>query len=480
MPGKKYDHILDQISRGICIDSRILLDSEVFFAPPYKKYDATKFIKQALAKGAQFVLTDHPDFKDQKNIFHIENVLEALWHCAEKFYSNLPQHRIAITGTNGKTSTTDYVRQILILLGQKAGSIGTFGAISNVNLDSSISNLGVLTTNDLITNYKILSSLKNQGADYACLEASSIGINEGRLGRIKFNYAAFTSFSQDHLNYHHTLKEYFEAKLELFKNNLTTQHHIFISEQVYNITKELNLALPFNFELIGESSFCDVFMDFKHHAVKGQQINFIYQNRKYEFKTSIITKAQGYNLVFAALLVHKCGFDLKEIVKVMLNIQPVAGRMQKVLDPQNLRHIFVDFAHDPYSVQNALLELQKLKISDTVKIFCILGCGGDRDSLKRPLMGEVASKSADQVIITDDNPRTEDPQLIRSNIIQGITSGNYTEIPDRKNAIKETLKIMNLNDILLITGKGHENVQIYGDHKISFSDSEVIKQCLSE
>jgi len=478
----KLDHIfkLVQNAQGICIDSRQVLPDQVFFAPTYKRHDATKFIKQALEKGAKLVVTDHPDFKNRGEIIHVEDAQEALWKIADKFYSNLPQYKIAITGTNGKTSTTDYVRQILILLGQKAGSIGTLGAISNVNLDSSISNLAFLTSNDLITNYKILSNLKEQEANYACLEASSIGIHQGRLGKIKFNCAAFTSFSQDHLDYHHNLKDYFATKLELFRNNLTNKHHIFISEQVHNIAQRLNFIIPFNYELIGESEICHVHINFKQHDLNGQEINFTYKDKKYSFKTTITTKAQGYNLVFAALLVNKCDFNLKEIIKVITNVKPVAGRMQKVQDPRNLRHIFVDFAHDPHSVQNSLLELQKLKVSNSAKIFCILGCGGDRDKLKRPLMGEVASKFADQVIITDDNPRSENPQLIRSDIIQGITSGNYIEIGDRKNAIKETLKIMNVGDILLVTGKGHENYQIYGGHKIPFSDVKIIEQCLSE
>jgi len=475
-----YIFKLVQNTQGICIDSRQIEPNEAFFAPPYTKYDAAKFIKQALDKGAKLIVTDHPDFKNQENVIYVEDVSEALWRSAANLYSNLPEYKIAVTGTNGKTSTTDYVRQIFILLGQKAASIGTLGAISNINLDKSILNLAFLTSNDLITNYKILSNLKKEGANYACLEASSIGIHQGRLGKIKFNCAAFTSFSQDHLDYHHTLKNYFETKLELFKNNLTAEHHIFISEQVYSIAQELKFILPFNFELIGESEFCDVRINFKYQDTSRQNITCIYKGSEHSFETNIITKAQGYNLVFAALLVHKCGFSLEEIVKVMTAIKPVAGRMQRIPDVKNLRHIFVDFAHDPYSVQNALLELQKLKASDSTKIFCILGCGGDRDKLKRPLMGEVASKFADQVIITDDNPRSEDPQLIRSDIIKGITLGNYIEISDRKNAIKETLKIMNVNDILLVTGKGHENYQIYGDHKMPFSDVEVIEQCLSE
>ncbi|AVP87526.1 UDP-N-acetylmuramoylalanyl-D-glutamate--2, 6-diaminopimelate ligase [Candidatus Phycorickettsia trachydisci] len=480
MPYKKYDYILSQNPSGICIDSRIVSEGEVFFVPSYKKYDPVNYINQALDKGAKLVVTDHPGFQNKEKVIYVENVTRALWYCADKFYSNLPRHKIAITGTNGKTSTTDYVRQIFILLGQKAGSIGTLGAISNVNLDNSILNLAFLTSNDLITNYKILSQLKEREADYACLEGSSLGIHQGRLGQIKFDCAAFTSFSQDHLDYHHTLSNYFQAKLDLFRNNLTPTHHIFISEQVCNIADEMNFDLPFKFEIIGESAFCDARIDFKYHDVNGQLIQFVYHNHEYAFETDITTKVQGYNLVFAALLVHKCGFSLKEIMKVIPHVKPVAGRMQKIPDPKNFRHIFVDFAHDPYSLQNILLELQKLKNSDSARIFCIFGCGGDRDKLKRPIMGKVASELADQVIVTDDNPRSENPQLIRSDIIHGITKGNYIEIADRKIAIKETLKIMNINDILLVTGKGHEDYQIYGNHKMPFSDVEIIEQCLSE
>lgn len=480
MPVKKYDHILTQISQGICIDSRILLEGEVFFAPSYKKYDTTNYINQALQKDAKLIVTDHVDFQNQQNIIFVENISEALWYCADKFYSKLPKYKIAITGTNGKTSTTDYVRQLFILLGEKAGSIGTLGVFSNVDLDSSFSELVYLTSNDLITNYKILANLKNHGADYACLEGSSIGIHQGRLGKIKFNCAAFTSFSQDHLDYHHNLANYFQAKLNLFRNNLAIKHHIFVSEQVCRVADELHFELPFEFEIIGESSFCNARITFKYHSINNQQIGFVYQDQEYIFNTHIISKVQGYNLVFAALLVHKCGFDLNAIIHVIPNIKTVSGRMEKVPDPQNLRHIFIDYAHDAYSLERALSELQNLKTSNTSKIFCILGCGGDRDPFKRPLMGKVASKLADHVIITDDNPRDENPQLIRSDIIVGITSSNYKEISDRKNAIKETLKIMNYNDILLITGKGHENAQIYGDLKVPFSDIEVTKQSLLE
>jgi UDP-N-acetylmuramoyl-L-alanyl-D-glutamate--2,6-diaminopimelate ligase len=477
----KYRNLLKAVLQtlGICTDSRMIQPGECFFAIKGEKIDSSIFIDEVLRKGAKFVVTENNQIQDNGKIFYVDNILEALAICAKQFYPHLPKYRLAITGTNGKTSTADYCRQIFNLLNQNAASIGTIGIISNVEIQQNIYDLAKLTSNDLISNYKILSSLKTNDIDYVALEASSIGIEQKRFNKMEFTAAAFTSFGSDHLDYHISLENYLQSKLKLFQENLSKTAPVFLSKEVERQIIELDGRIGLNnYQVIGYESSCDLYINSHETNLDTQKVSFIYKKQPYSFDTEIIGRFQIYNLIFSILLTHSCGFSLEEIVATIPKIKPVKGRLQKIEDPQKRKHIFVDYAHNPDALQKILLELQNIKYSNA-KIFSVFGCGGDRDKLKRPVMGKIASELSDYVIITDDNPRTEKPEQIRKEIISGIDKNNYIEIADREKSIYHALKIMNDYDILLIAGKGHEEYQLYDKQEIFFSDADTVKRYFS-
>jgi UDP-N-acetylmuramyl-tripeptide synthetase len=478
--GPEYHELYQAISdcTGICTNSKIIQAGECFFALRGATVDANIFIDEVLQKGAKFAITDSSQIKTDNKILYVDNALEALAYCAKKFYSPLPQYKLAVTGTNGKTSTTNYCSQILNLLGKPAASIGTIGVLSNVKTDLNISNLASLTSNDLVTNYKILNSLKISGVDYVALEASSIGLDQQRLNKLQFEAAAFTNFSSDHLDYHKNLVDYLTAKLKLFQGNLSENSSVFLSQDVVQIIRKFGMLNSIaNYETIGTDPSCNLYIKSHTSNLNGQKVTFTYQHREYEFETAIIGGFQIYNLLFAILLTHSCGIDLNNIVTIVPKLRAVKGRLEKVEDPKKNRFIFVDYAHNPEALKKAILELKHIKTPQS-RIFTLFGCGGDRDKSKRPIMGNIASELSDYVVITDDNPRFEPPEQIRLEIISGIKKNNYTEISNRSSAIKYILDIMDNYDILLVAGKGHEEYQIYKSTKIYFSDVDTITKHL--
>jgi UDP-N-acetylmuramoyl-L-alanyl-D-glutamate--2,6-diaminopimelate ligase len=307
------------------------------------------------------------------------------------------------------------------------------------------------------------------------MEASSIGIAQKRFNKIEFEAAAFSTFTQDHLDYHESMENYMHAKLELFKENMAQNAKFFVSDSVYQSIVQMlgSNYLDQNYSIIGSADFCDVQIKSHKFDLSGQTVDFLFQDKNYHFTTSIVGGFQAYNMLFAIMLVQHLGFDINDILKVVGKVICVKGRLEKIAHP--FKHIFVDYAHNPDALESVLLELGKLKPSKS-KIITVFGCGGDRDKGKRSIMGSIASRLSDFVIITDDNPRSEDPEQIRMQICSGIAKNNYKIIENRKNAIINALNLMNNYDILLIAGKGHEEYQIYNDKIIHFSDAEVVNQ----
>ncbi|MCC8377659.1 MAG: UDP-N-acetylmuramoyl-L-alanyl-D-glutamate--2,6-diaminopimelate ligase [Rickettsia endosymbiont of Graphium doson] len=454
--------------KGLSNNSKTIKANDAFFAIK----GGNDFIEDALDKGAALVITDDKKNTTSKVIF-VEDIKETLYEAIELFYSKKPSTMIAVTGTNGKSSVVSYIAQIYSLLGQKAASIGTIG-VEVFGIDNFNESIGGLTTTDYLSFRKIAHKLAENGIDYLAFEASSHGLDQQRLGDLKVNVACFTSFSQDHLDYHHTKENYLLAKLKLFTDHLAKDGIAILNSDIEEIEfiKDYLDKHKIKYLCVGANDYCKITKT--NSSLKGQNINFIFDNKNYDFDTPIIGSFQASNLLISGLSVYYTSFDFSKVISALTKVKAVKGRMERIEDA----NIFIDYAHTPDALEKALNELKNIKAKGG-KLSVIFGCGGNRDTTKRKLMGKIAASIADNVIVTDDNPRHEDPKAIRQGIISRIETKNYIEIADRKEAIKYGINNLKKDDILLITGKGHENYQIIGDEKIEFDDAEVAGKLMS-
>lgn len=466
-------------AKGVSFDSRNLKAGDAFFAITGDVFDGNEYIEDALKKGASVVFTDNASKKND-NVEFLEDIRKGLAIAAGAMYQNAPENLVAITGTNGKSSVVSYVHQILSKLNQKSACIGTLGVESSEALSAELEKAqqNTMTTSDPITFRKILSSLYNLGIKNVAFEASSHGLFQCRLGDVKVKSAAFTSFSQDHLEYHKTMESYLQAKLILFTENLQNGGEAIINSETmfFDFIKNFLNENEVPFCTVGKKK-ADISIKNNIQSLDGQVVTFVYKGEKYEFKTDIIGSFQAINLLIAAKLVHNLGFEFSKIIDKLPEIKAVMGRLQRITDSKHEYQVFVDYAHTPDALQKSLKELANLK-QKSGKLYVVFGCGGDRDTLKRPIMGKIASDIADVVIITDDNPRTEDPRKIRGQIAEAAVEAE--EIADRKEAITDTIARLRKDDIMLIAGKGHEDYQIIGKKAIKFSDIEIAKQALKK
>ena len=463
---------------GISFDSRKVKPGDAFFAIKGDHFDGNEYIDDAFKNGASLAFTDTLS-QQGENIEYITNIRLGLAIAAGIIHKAMPRNSVAVTGTNGKSSVVSYVHQILSKLNQTSACIGTLGVESTEKiLDESLNEKElVLTTADPITFRKILNELSNSGVNNVAFEASSHGLFQRRLGDIKVKSAAFTSFSQDHLEYHKTIDAYLQAKLSLFTENLEVGGEAVIYSEImfFDSIKKFLLEKTIPFCTVGNKG--DIKIRENKQSLKGQHIFFEYKEKKYEFETNIIGSFQAVNLLIAAKLVSNLGLGFDQIVEQLPEIESVPGRLQRITDINFEYQVFVDYAHTPDALKKSLEELKKLK-QQSGNLYVIFGCGGDRDTLKRPIMGKIASKIADKVVITDDNPRTENPGKIRREIAEAATGAE--EIAGRKNAIIDTIAKLMKNDILLIAGKGHEDYQIIGREKFKFSDIEIAKEAIEK
>ncbi len=483
---------------GLSFDSRFAKSGDAFFAIKGKASSGNKFVNEVVNKGVQVVITDNIDMIDhniasnkQVKIILVKDVRIALSQAAGILYPLLPQYMVATTGTNGKTSVVSYCRQLYSMLRVNSSSVGTLGVeySDNINL-SAIQGIALdshsLTTPDPVSLRYILDNLAKNNINYVAFEASSHGLDQQRLHGIKVDVACFTSFSQDHLDYHQNMDNYLLAKLKLFTDNLLPEGIAVLNSEMVELDWIKNYLQKHNIKFMSVGTKGDVRIIRTSQSVYGQEINFIYKGGEYNFSTDIIGSFQASNLLMASMLVHLTGFSFTEIIAKLPKIKAVQGRLERVTNNTSPYHIFIDYAHTPDALEKTLLELKKIQSTTNshskrkTMLKVIFGCGGDRDITKRPLMGQIAIKLADQVIVTDDNPRNEQASLIRQQIIQGMndSTNRFIEIAGRESAIIETINNLQLGDILVIAGKGHENYQIIGDHKFPFSDLEISKQVL--
>ena len=434
---------------GLALNSKHVKKGFIFFAIKGNKSNGENYINNAIKNGAIIIICSKScKFQSKKvNIIKTKKVRNYLSEITSKFYKLKPKNIIAVTGTNGKTSVADFFYQILDANNIPVASIGTLGIRYRNRFIKT-----KLTSPDIITLHKNLEKLKKNKIDNVIIEASSHGLDQGRLDNLNLKAGIFTNFSQDHLDYHKTMKAYLNAKLTLFSKLLHKKSYVIADK----LTKQYSSLKKIS---------------------KSRQLRLLDINKKINqiknARVSLIGSFQIKNLSMAALAARLCNLDDAKINNSLKKIKNVDGRLNLIKKyPNNIR-VFIDYAHTP----DALYEvIQSIKNTYNNNISLVFGCGGERDFKKRPLMAKIAKSFCEKIYVTDDNPRKEDPRKIRKEIIKYLKGSNYFNIGNRSKAIKEAILNAEPNETILIAGKGHENYQDYGNKIISISDRKIIKK----
>jgi len=455
--------------KGISFDSRKTKKGDLFVSIKGNKLDGNDYIEQAISKGAKAIVYSQLVKKNTKGIFiKVKDTRSILAKLGTRYYKDKPKNIIAVTGTNGKTSVSDFFYQICNLQNKKSGFIGTLGFRKNKSLKQR-----KLTTLDPLTLNRDLMEMKRSHINNAIIEASSHGLNQKRLDFLKIKAGIFTNLSHDHLDYHKNMKDYLHSKLLLFKDLLQKGGTVITDTDIkqYKIIKKIQKKRKLKIFTIGSKS--NTFKVLNHKIFKNFQILDIkYKKRTYRLKINLYGSIQIKNLLMAILASKTCGLKVENIFEKIQKIKSVEGRLQLIRTLPNKSKIFLDYAHTPDALKNAILSLRE---HFQKKITVIFGCGGERDKSKRRLMGQVAKKYCEKIYVTDDNPRNENAKKIRKDIMKGLKKSKAKEIGNRKKAILYALKNSDPYEIILIAGKGHETYQDLGKRKIFLSDKKIIK-----
>ena len=459
---------------GISFNSKDIKKDNIFFAIKGNNFDGNKFISIAIKKGSKIIISEKRITNLQKDILfiHTKNIRKLLAEIAFKIYKNKPNNLIAVTGTNGKSSVSDFYFQLLKLNKIKVASIGTLG-VKSKNIRRNLQN----TTIDPIRMGQILSKLKSQKINNVIMEASSHGLTQHRLDGLKFSSGIFTNLSQDHLDYHKNFKDYFKAKQYLFENLIRKKGNVITDETLPEFKRIKKIAISRKLKLQVLNNSKNQFQILSHSYRGEKQILKIrYYNLTREINLNLIGKIQLKNILMAIIAAKNSNISLIKILNVLSQLKPIDGRLEKIGKIKNRSKVILDYAHTPDALRICLSNLKEQ--FPNKKIILLFGCGGNRDQNKRFKMGKIACDYSNEIYLTDDNPRFEDPRKIRDDIKKGIQDTSIKEIPDRKKAISEAIKNLNTGDILLVAGKGHEKTQDFGKKKIYFSDKKIILDCI--
>jgi UDP-N-acetylmuramoyl-L-alanyl-D-glutamate--2,6-diaminopimelate ligase len=453
---------------GFAIDHRKVAPGTIFGAFQGTAFNGEDFIPAAIEAGAIAVVA-RPEAKVEGAV-HIAdaNPRKAFAAFASRFYAPFPAHVAAITGTNGKTSTVELTRQLWRMSGHSAASIGTLGVTT---ADEQVRT--GLTTPDVVTFLSNMAGLEREGVTHAIFEASSHGLDQYRIAGVPVSVVAFSNLSRDHLDYHGTMDAYFEAKMRLFDEVATENATAVIwaddewSEKVIARAK----ARPLRLITVGTQG-KGIKLLSREPTQLGQTLDISIQGEVSKVKLPLIGAYQAANTLVSAGIAIASGCDAEEVIANLARLQPVRGRLERAAISRSGAPVYVDYAHTPDGLEAAIAALRP---HTKGKLIVAFGAGGDRDAGKRPIMGEIATRDADVVIVTDDNPRTEDPAAIRRQILAGATGA--LDIGDRREAIAEAIRQAAADDIVMIAGKGHEVGQIIGDKVYPFDDVEVAREC---
>ncbi len=456
---------------GLCVDSREVRDGTLFAAMPGTKVHGATFIETAIARGAVAVLTDAEGARMAAQVLAASNVAlivaedprQTLAYTAALWSGGQPETMVAVTGTNGKTSVATFVRQIWSELGHEAINLGTTG------VEGAWTAPLHHTTPEPITLHRTLAAAAGAGVTHAAMEASSHGLAQRRLDGVQLRAAGFTNFTQDHLDYHENFDAYFAAKAGLFARVLPEDGTAVINIDGARGGDMVEVVANRGQDLItvGHTDGADLHIQGQRYTAHGQDLLFEWEGRAQQVHLPLIGGFQAENIALAAGLVIACGGDPYRVFETLPHLTTVRGRMQLAAKRENGAAVFVDYAHTPDAVATALKALRPHVMG---RLVAIIGAGGDRDATKRPLMGEAAAAAADLVIVTDDNPRSEDPAMIRAAVLLGCPAAQ--EIGDRAEAILRGVDALGPGDALLIAGKGHETGQTVGDDVFPFDDAE--------
>jgi len=461
--------------KGISADSRLIKPGFLFAALPGHKKDGRRFIADAIARGASAILaakgSKPPSGAINLPLITSTDPRQSLAIFASRFYPIQPNISVAVTGTNGKTSVAWFTKRLWSALGYKAASIGTLGVDTGKN---TLSSVGGLTTADPVTLHQTLQSLAISNINAVILEASSHGLDQRRLDGVRLRAGAFTNLSRDHLDYHKNMSSYRAAKRRLFDRLLPDGTTAVLHSDTKEYEEWKTISRNRGLEII---SYGKTGADLKLINTKpngqGQKLTVKIMNRIHEISVPIAGSFQAENILCAIGLVLACGEDTEKVVAAASKLTTPIGRMELVGTLENNASIYVDYAHTPAALEAALNALRKHTQN---KLHLIFGCGGNRDTGKREEMGKIADKLADEIIISDDNPRNEDSKSIRSQI--ATRCPHAIDIGDRKEAINTAIQRLSSGDTLIIAGKGHESDQIVGNTISKCNDRDIVQAAL--
>jgi UDP-N-acetylmuramoyl-L-alanyl-D-glutamate--2,6-diaminopimelate ligase len=458
---------------AVTADSRAVKPGDIFVAIAGAKADGLRFIDAAISAGAAAIVAERPpEGALPQNIAFVQvaNARRVLALIAAKIYPRQPGTIAAVTGTSGKTSVAAFTRQIWTTLGRRAASIGTVGVVS-----PSGETYGSLTTPDPVALHRSIDALAGEGVTHLAIEASSHGLDQFRLDGLHITAGGFTNITRDHLDYHPSFEAYLEAKLRLFSDLLAPGAAAIIDVDHEQANKVTATAVSRGLRVISVGRKGSG-IRLVHSAIDefSQRLQLEHEGKIFQVHLPLVGEFQIENALVAAGLAIATGGDAGAVFAALEHLSGAKGRLERVGMSRGAQ-IFVDYAHKPDALAKALEALRPYVSGRLVVVF---GAGGDRDRGKRPLMGAVAAAKADHVIVTDDNPRSENAGAIRS-AIMGEAPG-AAEIGDRREAIRQAITDLRSGDVLLIAGKGHETGQIIGDRVVPFSDHEAVATALKE
>ncbi len=457
--------------KGLTADSRQVRPGFLFAALPGSEHDGRDFIAQALDDGAVAVLAPPGTQLDERRAVLIidANPRRRLARLAARFFGRQPAHIAAVTGTNGKTSVARFTEQLWASLGHQGASLGTLG-LSGASLDEA----AALTTPDPVALHRSLAGLADQGVSHLVMEASSHGLDQFRLDGVDLAAAAFTNLSQDHLDYHRDEASYLAAKQRLFDELLAAGGTAVLNADVPQFEALRAICRERDQRLMSYGRRgSELRLVAERQDGEGQKLDLEIEGRRFEVRLPLVGGFQADNALCALGLVLALGAPADAAVAALEHLRGVPGRLEKVAVHTSGAPVYVDYAHTPDALAHALTALAPQAANRLVVVF---GCGGDRDRAKRPLMGNIACRLADRIIVTDDNPRGEEPGAIRRAVLEGCDRG--VEVNDRGVAIRAAVGGLDRGDVLVIAGKGHEQGQLVGHEIRPFDDAQEARRAV--
>ncbi|SON48213.1 UDP-N-acetylmuramoyl-L-alanyl-D-glutamate--2,6-diaminopimelate ligase [Vibrio tapetis] len=473
----------DVMVNQLRLDSRKVESGDTFVAIKGHAVDGRKYIEKALTLGANAVLAQACDEKvhglvesvGSVPVIYIQDLDTVLSALAVRFYGQSEMGLIGVTGTNGKTTITQLIAQWLDLLGEKSAVMGTTGNGFLSDLQAAAN-----TTGNAIEIADTLASLAQQGAKYTALEVSSHGLVQGRVRDLSFKVGIFTNLSRDHLDYHGTMEEYANAKLSLFRDHQCQQAVLNIDDEVGASWLQIlpnNVAVSLNHKSadLAQAPNQTLFATHVDYSETGIDIKFDGSWGKGTLQAPLIGAFNASNLMLALASLLTLGVDKQQLLNTAPKLLPVIGRME-LFQTAGKAKVVVDYAHTPDALEKAL---SALRVHCQGKLWAVIGCGGDRDTGKRPMMADIAERLGDHCILTDDNPRGEDPAIIVKDMLAGMAEPDKAIVEhDRYQACLHALSHADENDIILLAGKGHEDYQVMAESTIHYSDRETAMELL--